>query len=33
MKVELLTASAFLEYASSKTNKTYDYKILFSSRL
>ena len=33
MKVELLTASACLEYASSKTNKTHGYKTKFSSRL
>ena len=33
MKVELLTASACLEYASSDANKTHGYKIRFSSRL
>ena len=33
MKVELLTASACLEYASFDANKTYGYKIRFSSRL
>ena len=33
VKVLLLTASACLEYASSKTNKTHAYKIWFSSRL
>ena len=33
VKVELLTASVCLEYASSETNKTHGYKIRFSSRL
>ena len=33
MKVELLTASACLEYALSKTNKTRGYKTRFSTRL
>ena len=32
-EVELLTASACLEYSSSETNKTHGYKIQFSSRL
>ena len=31
MKVELLTASACLEYASSERNKTHGYKIRYSS--
>ena len=29
MKVELLTATTCLEYASFETNKIYDYKIRF----
>ena len=33
VKVELLTASAFLEYASTETNKPHGYKIRFSSHL
>ena len=33
MKVELLTASACIEYASPDANKTHGYKIRFSSRL
>ena len=33
VKVELLNASASLEYASVETNKTRGYKIWFSWRL
>ena len=33
VKLELLTASACLEYASFDANKTHAYKIRFSSRL